>query len=410
MRGLILLSFSFATLLASAQRNVVYAITDSKAGGSAWLHVREVSVEGNENRLLMQNNDYAGSRVEVGTQQKRSISAATIESANDLPMQGGVAALAYDRLHNRIYFSTMFGGDVRYFQPGKTEKTYYQVGEIYKTIPLPNNVPLSANNQGPVITRMAMGSDDYVYGLSNNGDAFFRFSTRNSKPVIENLGGLVDDPANGNMSIHTSCSSWGGDMVGCANGELYVFSMYQHVFKVNPANRMATYLGKIEGLPADFTVNGAAVDQKGGIILSSAIHAGKVAVIADPNRLVAVTETKEAWYNASDLASGELLFAKKNPMEFTEFNRSTQNSGIGVFPNPATNGTVIVHFKEGMRGRYSLDLLDAGGSPKTQSVLTLNGEPQRFTLRTGTLAGGMYLLRVTNPQKMEVETIKVLIR
>lgn len=410
MRRLILLSFSFTTLLASAQRSGIFAVTDTKAGGSAWLNVREVSIEQEENRLLIQNNDFSGTRVDVGTQQKRSVTASALHSANDLPLQGGVAALAYDKVHNRIYFSTMFGGEVRYFQPGKNEKTYYQIGEIYKTIPLPNNVPLSANNQGPVITRMTMGSDSYIYGLSNNGDAFFRFSTRNPKPVIENLGSLVDDPGNGAMSIHASCSSWGGDMVGCANGELYLFSMYQHVFKINPATKIATYLGKIEGLPGDFTVNGAAVDENGGIILSSAAHAGKVALLADPNKLVAVTQIKETWYNASDLASGELLFAKKNPAEFGEFNRSTQHSGIGVFPNPVSNGTVIVHFKEGMRGRYSLDLLDAGGNPKIQSVLTLNGEPQRFTMRTGALAEGMYLLRVTNQQQKEVETIKVLIR
>jgi hypothetical protein len=304
----------------------------------------------------------------------------------------------------------MFHGDIRYIQPGKNETTYYQVAEVYKTIPLPNNVPLSANNQGPVITRMTMGADGFVYGLSNNGDGFFRFSTRNAKPVIENLGRLVDDPANGDMSIHTSCTSWGGDMVACDNGDIYVFSMYQHVFKVNPSNKVATYLGKIEGLPGDFTVNGAAVDENGSIILSSATQAGKIGFIKDPAHLTAVVKEQTGWLNASDLASGHFLFAKRNQATFGEFDRSTANSGVGVFPNPATNGTVIVHFKEGMKGRYSLDLLDVGGSPKAQSVLTLDGEPQRFTMRTGNLASGIYLLRVTNPQQREVETIKVLVR
>lgn len=410
MRALILLSFVSLSGIGFTQRTGIYSVTDSKAGGAAWLNIREVSIDNGEGRLVVQNNAFSGTRVDVATQQKRGVSMESLQAVSDLPMHGGVAALAYDRVHNRLYYSTMFNGDIRFVQPGKHENTYFQVGEVYKTIPLPNNVPLSANNQGPVITRMTMGVDGYVYGLSNNGDAFFRFSTRNANPVIENLGSLVDDPANGDMSIHSSCSSWGGDMVGCANGDIYVFSMYQQVFKVNPATRVATYLGKIQGLPGDFTVNGAAADENGGVVLSSAAIAGKIGVIEDPSNLSAIVKTQKDWLNASDLASGHFLFAQKGPATFGEFDRSVANSGIGVFPNPATNGTVIVHFKEGMKGRYALDLLDVGGSPKFQSVLTLNGEAQRFNLRTGNLAQGIYLLRVTNPQQREVETIKVLIR
>jgi hypothetical protein len=410
MRALILLSFLSLSGMGLAQRTGIYSVTDTKAGGASWLNIREVSPDNGEGRLVLQNNAFTGTRVDVATQQKRSVSMESLQTPGDLPLQGGVAALAYDRAHNRLYYSTMFSGDIRYVQPGKNENTYYQVGEVYRTIPLPNNVPLSATNQGPVITRMTMGADGYVYGLSNNGDAFFRFSTRNASPVIESLGSLVDDPANGDMSIHSSCSSWGGDMVGCANGDIYVFSMYQQVFKVNPSTRVATYLGKIQGLPGDFTVNGAAVDEQGAVLLSSAAVAGKIAIIEDPTNLTAKVKTQSNWLNASDLASGHLLFSQKHQAEFGEFDRSVSNSGIGVFPNPATNGTVIVHFKEGMKGRYALDLLDVGGSPKVQSVLTLNGEPQRFNLRTGNIASGIYLLRVTNPQQREVETIKVLIR
>jgi hypothetical protein len=257
---------------------------------------------------------------------------------------------------------------------------------------------------------MTIGADGYVYGMSNDGNGFFRISTSAKKPVIENLGILSDDAANGAMSIHSSCSSWGGDMIASADGSLYIFSMYQQVFKVNPTDKKATWLGKIQGLPADFTVNGAAVDTDGSIVLSSSTLTGKYAIINDPAVLNATVKQHPGWYNASDLASGNLLFSKKDAVVFGEFDRSTQQSGVGVYPNPVTNGQVIVHFKDGLSGKHSLDLLDISGAVQQQSSVNLNGQAQRVTIRTGVLAQGIYLLRVTNGQRREVETIKVMIR
>jgi Secretion system C-terminal sorting domain len=394
--------------VAIAQQNI-FAVTDLKAGGAAWSNIRETSFK-NEGTLILKNQEFNGNRVDMVTQQKRAVSGQSVSQPVDLPMYSGVAALAYDRVHNRLYFSTMFNGDIRYVSTGKDDNTYYQVGKVYSTIPLPNNVPVSANNQGPVITRMTVGADGFVYGMSNDGNGFFRISTSAKKPVIENLGKLADDAANGAMSIHSSCSSWGGDMVASSDGSLYVFSMYQQVFKVNPADKKATWLGKIQGLPADFTVNGAAVDEDGSIILSSSTLPGKYAVINDPTVLNATVKQHPGWYNASDLASGNLLFSKKDAVVFGEFDRSSQQSGVGVYPNPVTNGQIIVHFKDGLAGKHSLDLLDISGAVQQQSVVNLNGEAQRVTLRTGVLAQGIYLLRVTNAQRREVETIKVMIR
>jgi hypothetical protein len=410
MRIPILLFAVLASGISYAQKAGIYAVTDTKAGGAAWLNIREANVDAGEGKLILKNQDFEGSRIEVLTQQKSAVSSKAINNNAELPLSGGVAALAYDRLNNRLYYSTMFTGDIRYITPGKNENNYYQVGRVYDAITLPNNLPLSANNQGPVITRLTMGADGYLYGLSNNGDAFFRLSTRAKKPVVEELGKLVDAGSNGAMSVHSSCSSWGGDMVASADGDIYLFSMYQQVFKVNPTTKVATHLGKIEGLPGDFTVNGAAVDENGAIVLSSATLAGKVAIIADLNNLKAEVKENAGWYNASDLASGNLLFDKKDAVVFGEFERSTQVSGVGVFPNPVSNGQVVVHFKEGMKGRHSLDLLDIAGGVKAHTVVNVNGDAQRFTLGTGNLAQGLYLLRVVNQQQREIETIKVMIR
>ena len=410
MKAKILLFSLLATSLSYAQRSGIYAITDTRAGGATWLNISEVLPDGGDLKFLVKSQEFNGSRVELATQAKKSISLQNLSEANDLPLNSGVAALAYDRIHGRLYYSTMFTGDIRYFNV-KDAGTYYQVGKVYDVLPLPNTAPINANNQGPVITRMTMGADGYLYGLSNNGDAFFRLSTRAKVPVIENLGKLIDDPANEGVSIHTSCTSWGGDMVAAADGSLYVFSMYKHVFKVDPSTKVATHIGRINGLPGEFSINGAAVQEDGSIILSSASITSKLAIIPDPADMLTVSMRQNpTWFNTSDLASGHLLFAKKDGAVFGEFERSTGNSGVGVFPNPITNGQIVVHFKEGMQGKHTLDLLDITGGSKQQSFVNLNGQPQRITMRTGVLAQGIYLLRVTDGGKKEVETIKVLIQ
>ncbi len=55
-------------------------------------------------------------------------------------------------------------------------------------------------------------------------------------------------------------TSWGGDMIADASGNLYVITAHNHVFKIDVQSRMATYISEIKELPAGFTTNGAVVD------------------------------------------------------------------------------------------------------------------------------------------------------
>ncbi|MBK8312007.1 MAG: hypothetical protein IPL04_14955 [Chitinophagaceae bacterium] len=76
---------------------------------------------------------------------------------------------------------------------------------------------------------------------------------------VTDLGTIVDDQANNGISIHNSCSSFGGDIIADDEGNLYVFSARNYVFKVNLESKVATNLGVIKGLPNGFTVNAATV-------------------------------------------------------------------------------------------------------------------------------------------------------
>ena len=89
-----------------------------------------------------------------------------------------------------------------------------------------------------------------------------------SNMVLVDLGNLVDVAANGQVSVHSQCSSWGGDMVAGTDGLLYLITHRKYVFSIDPSSRMTTYMGVIKGLPESFNVNGAAVDQEGRVLMS----------------------------------------------------------------------------------------------------------------------------------------------
>jgi len=396
----ILLLLGFLCVFSVLQAQDVYVISDFNQGGVSWGVLQKVKLQKEQTvyQNLLSNKSFPG--VDKVANHDASTTA-------PLPMHNGVAATAFDPLHNRIYYSTMFGGKMHSL--ALNSNTLMELGNVYAANGKEDNQPiLNSNNQGPVITRMTYCADGYVYGLSNDGEHFFRVATRLGKPAIEQLGKLINDPANETMDVKASCTSWGGDMVAGTDGQLYLFSMYQQVFKIDPQSRKATYLGKVSGLPVEFTLNGAAVLEDGRLMLSSAAVFAKYAIIRDVKTLEATMVESPGWFNTSDLASAHLLFSKDNKL--TGSSEDKIKFIADVFPNPIRNGEMIVHFKSGQTGKYALDLLDIAGSPKLQTQVNLTGEAQRVLLKTANFAKGLYLLRVMQAGKKEVQTIKVLLQ
>jgi hypothetical protein len=397
----ILLLFGITSAFSAIQAQDVYVISDFKQGGISWGVLQKVQLQ--KSQVVYQN--LLSNKSFPGADKVANSDAATTTAT--LPMHNGVAATAFDPLHNRIYFSTMFGGEMHTLDLGSNH--LQGLGNVYTAKGKADNQPiLNSSNQGAVITRMTYGADGYVYGLSNNGDHFFRVATRLGKPAMEQLGALINDPANETMDVKASCTSWGGDMVAGTDGQLYLFSMYQQAFKIDPNTRKATYLGKVSGLPVEFTLNGAAVLEDGRLLLSSAAVFGKYAIIKDIKTLEATIEESEGWFNTSDLASAYLLFSKANNLAGPGDDKIKFMAD--VFPNPVRSGEMIVHFKSGQTGKYALDLLDIAGSPKLQTQVNLSGEAQRVTLKTASFAKGLYLLRIMQAGQKEVQTIKVLLQ
>lgn len=404
---ILLLSLTTATTLLAQKSSRLFYVTDQQKGGYNWSAIRTMS-EGTAEQVIMNGVTAKGEVMDAAAQKSKGSYAPTASNAVDQPMFSGVAALAYDQQHDRLYYATMFSQQLRYINLSEKENRYYQAADLsgYGRISQPS--PATMEQQAPVVTRMTIGADGYGYAISNDGNNFFRFSL-NKKTTVESIGSLVDDEKNGGISVHNPCSSWGGDIVAAENGDLYLFTMRQNVFKINSITRVATYLGHISGLDNNFTINGAAVDADGNVLLSCATYAGSRGIIKDMSRLAAVEDKNDNYYNASDLASSNLLFSKTATAKLVPVQNDLTGS-ISIYPNPSTQGFSVLKFEEKIGGKLTVDVLSASGSVLLRKPVQVTSEGQLVRLNTASLAKGLYVVRITDASKKEVYNSKLVVQ
>jgi len=381
----------------------IFAVTGDKAGAIQWTKIRQVDGSANQELLDASKPSYF---ISAKTNQKTT--PVLKDGGLDASVAGtGIAALAYDEANNRLYFSPLFrDGGIRYIDldDKSSQKAVTIFDDVY------NLVDRAKDGEGRNITRMVIGKNNTGYAISNDGNSFIRFSTKGNVNM-ENLGALVDDEKNGQISVHTSCNNWGGDIVAAENGELYLFTMRQSVFKINPDTKVASYLGSIKGPDGQFSVNGAAVDEEGRVVLSSAVQPGIRWVIDDMNTLIANAEKNDIWYNASDLASSNLLFANRGQGTAQRVSTSIEfKNGVGIYPNPVTNGRFTVVFQSFPAGRYSLDMVNGLGVSLNSQTVEVKDKGQTVQMQTGNLAKGLYVFRITNASRKEAFTEKILVQ
>lgn len=170
------------------------------------------------------------------------------------------SALAYDKNSNRIYFVNNYRNnyqDLSYIDLNVTPA----VARQFVGYPLETNL-----NEGYNINRMSFCSDGYGYGITQNGRDIIRFSIDGSGvPVINRLGALSNDANNGANNI---LNESGGDIFGDGSGNLYLIANSSKLYKINPNNRVATFLGSVSPFPG--TSNSMAVDPAGNVYIGGA--------------------------------------------------------------------------------------------------------------------------------------------
>ncbi|ANE52058.1 T9SS type A sorting domain-containing protein [Flavisolibacter tropicus] len=401
-----LLLFTTISLYAQNDR-FAYVVTDLNDKGSGWNALRRLDLKTGQYSDLLFNGTDEKAVVYDATTHKVVAPKADARFGNMLnaPFSTGVAAAAYDRKHNRLYFTPMFIDQLRYIDL-RTMKVYYVTDQAF------TQAGNMHNDEGKCITRMVIAPDGYGYAISNNGETFIRFSTNGKKSQIQQLGKLVDDASNNGISVHNRCSSFGGDMIADDKGSLYILSARNYVFKVDINTKVAKLMGNIKGLPAQFTTNGAVVDGDGNLLVSSAID-GSGYYVVNPKSWEASVYQTPIVFRSSDLANSNYLSTSGNRTTIESIARveSKYANQIQVYPNPITSNQFNLQFNRIPAGEYTLQLTDVMGRQVMQKRLLTADEYVNQSISISSLkAHGVYLVRVLNKENEKVYEQKVMIQ
>ena len=419
MKMKLLLTFSLiiTALAATAQQsNKAWAITGDGNKDFMWMNVRQVDLStGTIEKTIFERSKTKFTitdAVSKKTVDQTAFADNNIFNASAYPTGTMVAGAAYDKRSNRLYFIPMRMGELRWIDLDSRSQSI----KFYAMSSPELKVSTTAVDEADHITRMVIAADGNGYAISNDGNSFIKFTTA-KKPVISNLGNLIDDEKNNGLSIHNKCSSWGGDMVADAFGKLYIISATHNVFDVDIKSRIATFRGTISGLPANYTTNGAAVDADGNIVVSSANAFEGYFRLKLSDLAATKIAGSDMVYNASDLANGNLLLQKEAD-EAASFAPVTKmpvmakiNSDSKIYPNPVTTASFKVLFDGKTEGAHTIIVTDIAGrgilSKKTNLV---KGQQTETVTLTRKPTKGTYMVKVLNDKQQVVMTEKMIIQ
>jgi len=389
-------AFIISTFTASAQdANRTFAITGDGSGNYLWMNIRQVDIgSGKLEKDIFQRDVTAFTLTD----------ALSRKAVGSTPTASMVAAAAYDKKHDKLFFAPMRINELRWLDVSGNANKYYSVNGLGSE---------NLNDEANHITRMVINADGYGYAITNDGNHLIRFTT-GKKTTITDLGNLIDAEGANGISIHNKCSSWGGDMIADAYNKLYVISASHNVFEVNVDTRIAKYKGAITGLPGTYTTNGAAVDADGKIVVSSAntLSGYYKFDIADLKATLIEGSDK---VNASDLANGNLLKQKEADAAKTFGAPSLPVIAPAaegrVYPNPVTSNEFKVSFDGYASGKYMIALTDLSGRAVLNKSVYISGKGQVETVRfSSSVSKGMYLVKVTDANKQNIVTERIVVQ
>jgi hypothetical protein len=315
-----------------------------------------------------------------------------------MPFVNGVAAMAYDRGSNRLFYVPMYLDQLRYLDLNTMK--VFTAGSSFSS---------SKDIMDPQ-TRMVVAGDGYGYALSTDGNHFYRFNTI-GVPEITDLGALKDAPENsktGMSVLGNPCVTAGGDMIADDDNNIYLIAARNVVYKIAIKDMVATYLGEIKNLPKNFTSNGAAVDHEGKIVVTSSVFPGSMFRVDPVSWEATVYQGSDGVFNSSDLASSNLLVTnkvKKGPAFV-----SSMKGTVKVFPNPVRTSNFQVSFSNMEVGDYHLELTDMVGRRILQKKININtGVFIESINLPGSYSKGIYMVKLVNQKTKQVSIEKVLV-
>lgn len=300
-----------------------------------------------------------------------------------------LAALAYDSSGNNLVYMPMFSSNI------------YVLNQKTKEITLvENNVarvtPCDINSH---ITRMATGYNGNIYAINNSGTQFIEISKKNGQFNIKDLGIIKDDESNGKNSFTAMETGFGGDMIADADNNFYVFSVTGNVFKISTKELTAKFVGKITGLPETYSVNGAAVNSKGNIVVASA--KGAPMYEFSLNNLEAKQLSGEQNLHIYDLASRYFVNDKA-----TQVNTM---ANIDVYPTKVEDQAITVLVNDKTIRGIKVALFDISGKSVFNTNLSVRDGNLNQQIQLRNFAVGAYIVNITEESGKALLSKKILI-
>ncbi|MDH6252102.1 hypothetical protein M2347_001829 [Chryseobacterium sp. H1D6B] len=301
-----------------------------------------------------------------------------------------MAALAYDSFGNNLVYMPMFSSNIYVLNPKTKEITL-----VENTVVRVTSCDINSH-----ITRMTSGYDGNVYAMNNAGTQFIQISKKNNQYAVNDLGIIKDDPSNGKNSFTTIETGFGGDMIADADNNFYVFSTSGNVFKILTRELKAKFVGKISGIPENYSVNGAAVNSKGKVVIASAKGAPLYEV--DLGNLQGKQLPGDLNLHIYDLASK--YFANDKSVSVNAV------ADLDIYPTKVDDNFINVNVKDkSVKGNIKLAVFDISGkSVMNQTMSVKNGVlNQQVYLRN--LINGAYLVSITNESGKILLNKKILV-
>ena len=300
-----------------------------------------------------------------------------------------LAALATDLSQENLIYMPMFSTNI------------YVLNQKTKQITLvENNVArVTSCDINSHITRMTLGYDGAIYALNNAGTQLLQISKKNGQYSVADLGIIKDAASNGKNSFTAMDTGFGGDMIADAEGNFYVFAASGNVFKISPKNLEAYFLGKISGLPENYSVNGAAVNSKGKIVVASA--KGNALYEVNFENLEAKQLAGETNLHIYDLASKYFLKDRKVA--------ETLLINAEIYPTRVDENFIFVNLNQTkIKGTVKVDIFDLSGKNVLSKKIQVQDGNLNEKIELSTLSQGAYLVSIFDNSGKVLASKKVL--
>ncbi|MGG5208804.1 T9SS type A sorting domain-containing protein [Chryseobacterium sp. MIQD13] len=301
-----------------------------------------------------------------------------------------MAALAFDPSNNNLVYMPMFSSNI-YILNAKTK----EITLIENTVARVTSCDINSH-----ITRMTTGYDGNIYALNNAGTQLLQISKKGTQYTVNDLGMIKDDASNGKNSFTAMETGFGGDMIADAENNFYVFSASGNVFKVAIKELKAKFVGKISGIPDNYSVNGSAVNAKGKVVIASAKGDN-------------LYEVDLLTLQAKGLPGGEKPHIYDLASKYFANDRTSSANtlaNIDIYPTRVDEHFININVNDKtVKGSLKLSVFDISGKSVNEQNLTVKDGSLNQQVDLRNLINGAYLVSITNESGKVILNKKILV-